>query len=228
MEPLSIKLSSRSSVKNPLSGRRERLRAEIRERLVRAALGLFATRGIGATTIQDITAAADVGKGTFFNYFTSKEEVLEALYDWRRGLINEALATAKEGRQPMRQILADLVRGPVSKAGWSPGLFRSLAIGLLVNEPTRKAWIRHIDQTRPTMAELLAIGQERGEIRSDLPAGELARILHELSFGTLLFWSVRPMGAAHRLLDFNLALFWPGITASPTTSVKKKRAIGQT
>lgn len=215
--------NSRPSARPPTPGRRQRHRAEIRERLVRAALQLFATRGLQATTIQDITDAADVAKGTFFNYFISKEHVLAALYDWRRGLINEALARAKEGRQPMRQILADLGRGPVRESGWSPALFRSLVLGLIVNEPIREAWIQHIDRTRPTVVELLAIGQERGEIRSDLRASELARILHELSFGTLLFWSLRPVGAMHRLMDANFALFWSGIAAPPTTSVKKKR-----
>lgn len=123
----------------------------------------------------------------------------------------------------MRQVLKDLLRGPVKESGWSPALFRSLVLGLIMNEPTREAWIRHIDRTRPMLAELLAIGQERGEIRSDLTAGELARMLHELSFGTLLFWSLRPVAAMHRLIDANFALFWSGIAVPPTALVKKKR-----
>ncbi|HEV8383818.1 MAG TPA: helix-turn-helix domain-containing protein, partial [Candidatus Acidoferrales bacterium] len=59
-------------------GRRERRRAETREKIFRAALGLYAARGLGAVTVEDITEAADVGKGTFFNYFPSKEHVFEA------------------------------------------------------------------------------------------------------------------------------------------------------
>ena len=56
--------------------RRERRREETRECIFRAALKLFAERGVFATTVEDITEAADVGKGTFFNYFPSKEHVL--------------------------------------------------------------------------------------------------------------------------------------------------------
>ncbi|HLJ42079.1 MAG TPA: TetR family transcriptional regulator, partial [Candidatus Acidoferrales bacterium] len=53
-------------------GRRERRRTETRERIFRAALDLFAERGFMETTVEDITEAADVGKGTFFNYFPTK------------------------------------------------------------------------------------------------------------------------------------------------------------
>ena|ERR1035437_5353917 len=64
---------------HPREGRRERHRAETRERLFRAALKIFAERGYLQTTVEDITNAADVGKGTFFNYFPTKEHVLATL-----------------------------------------------------------------------------------------------------------------------------------------------------
>src|SRR5437899_3870437 len=63
----------------PKPGRRERRRTETRERIFRAAMQLFAQHGFFSTTVEDITEAADVGKGTFFNYFPSKEHVLTVL-----------------------------------------------------------------------------------------------------------------------------------------------------
>jgi len=57
-------------------GRRERRHAETRQRLMRCALRLFADRGFADTSIEDITEAADVGKGTFFNYFQSRNRIL--------------------------------------------------------------------------------------------------------------------------------------------------------
>lgn len=54
--------------------------AEIRlEELMDAAEALFLSRGVEATTISDIVAAADVAKGTFYTYFASKGEILQAL-----------------------------------------------------------------------------------------------------------------------------------------------------
>jgi hypothetical protein len=59
-----------------LGDRRQRRSAETRERLFHAAVRLFAEKGFAETTVEDITNAADVGKGTFFNYFPSKEHIL--------------------------------------------------------------------------------------------------------------------------------------------------------
>ncbi len=58
------------------AGRRERKRIATRELLFRSAMQLFAERGFFETTVEDITQAADVGKGTFFNYFRSKYHVM--------------------------------------------------------------------------------------------------------------------------------------------------------
>src|SRR5260370_2357896 len=69
----------RKHVARLLPGRRERRKAETRERLFRAAMRLFAERGFFETTTENITEAADVGLGTFFNYFPSKHHVFTVL-----------------------------------------------------------------------------------------------------------------------------------------------------
>ena len=61
---------------SPALGRRQRRAAETRLTLFRCALELIAERGLPNVTVEDITEAADVGKGTFFNYFETKEHVL--------------------------------------------------------------------------------------------------------------------------------------------------------
>mgnify|MGYP004705420061 CR=1 FL=1 len=76
-------------------GRRERHREEIRQRLYRAALKLFAERGFLETTVEDITDAADVGKGTFFNYFPTKEHILAAFGMERVAAIEQAYDKAR-------------------------------------------------------------------------------------------------------------------------------------
>lgn len=59
-------------------GLRQRKRQQTRERLTRAAMALFLERGFEATTIDDIAAAADVSRRSFFHYFASKEDVVAA------------------------------------------------------------------------------------------------------------------------------------------------------
>jgi AcrR family transcriptional regulator len=59
-------------------GLRERKRQQTRERLTRMAMALFRERGFEATTLDDIAAAADVSRRSFFHYFASKEDVVFA------------------------------------------------------------------------------------------------------------------------------------------------------
>jgi AcrR family transcriptional regulator len=52
---------------------------ERRDDLMNAAERLFLEQGVGPTTIEQITSGADVAKGTFYLYFSSKDDVLAAL-----------------------------------------------------------------------------------------------------------------------------------------------------
>src|SRR5579885_360706 len=77
------------------SNRRERQSSERRERLFRAALDLFARKGFGETTVEDITNAADLGKGTFFNYFPSKEHILLAFGEMQLAKLKAAVEESR-------------------------------------------------------------------------------------------------------------------------------------
>jgi AcrR family transcriptional regulator len=57
-------------------GLRERKRQHTRQQLINAAMRLFEEKGYEQTTVAEIALAADVSTKTFFNYFTSKDEVL--------------------------------------------------------------------------------------------------------------------------------------------------------
>jgi len=62
-------------------GRAQRRASRTRERLIRAALALFCEKGVDATTIEEITERADVGKGTFYRHFSDKYELVIALIE---------------------------------------------------------------------------------------------------------------------------------------------------
>lgn len=203
-------------------GRRERHRAEVRERLYGAALNLFLTRGLEETTIQDITEAADVGKGTFFNYFSSKEDILLTFNERQTELFERALTAVREGRKTAKQAIEDLC---VEVSGWTPTLVYNVICAIGSRADVRQRYAQNLETRRQRMEQLVALGQEGGEVRTDRSAQEIAQAFQEFAWGTLLIWSLRGAGAFSARLRANFDLiFWglaPGRRPSPTMKIAK-------
>ena len=105
-----------------------RVRTRTRALLLDAALRLFARQGVGATAIHEIAAEAGVANGTFYNYFRTREEVVEAAsVRLAEGLQEEITASLAEVTDPaarmalaIRRFVLQAVRDPV----WAAALLR--------------------------------------------------------------------------------------------------------
>jgi AcrR family transcriptional regulator len=89
---------------------------ERRNELMNAARRLFLKQGIATTTIEQITSAAGVAKGTFYLYFSSKDDVLNALVqNFSRDLLASIeAAMGQQSPEDWRGRLAMWVRGAVN------------------------------------------------------------------------------------------------------------------
>src|SRR5437899_5671273 len=87
---------SLARTQHPVPGRRQRRREETSQRILSEAVRLFEKQGYTSTTVEQITEAADVGKGTFFNYFPSKEHVLLSLFAMLRAEFEHLEQEAQE------------------------------------------------------------------------------------------------------------------------------------
>ncbi len=91
----------------PPSGLRARKRAATHDRIAGEAARLASHRGVSGTTIEEIAAAADVGRSTFFRYFDSKEiAVAEGFTTPWLTLLVRALAEQPAELTPMEAVLA--------------------------------------------------------------------------------------------------------------------------
>lgn len=206
------------------NGRRARRQAETRARILRAAWGLFARQGYAATTVEQITEAADVGKGTFFNYFSSKEHVLAGFAEGQVGRIEELLAAARQGRTPMREILRRLLLSLSEEPARSPELFRSLIVANFSSAPVRQLTRKNFEAARRRLAELLALGQERGEIRRDRSAQELARFIQQNGFGALVLWAIHPTAGLAEWQQTTAAILWEALGTGARGRGRARRA----
>jgi AcrR family transcriptional regulator len=196
-----------------MPGRRERRKSETRERIFRAALGLFVERGFFDTTVEDITEAADVGKGTFFRYFPSKEHVFGMMHEVQISKVMHAEAAAIAGDLPIHAVLRQFMQHIAEEPGRSQMLARGLLATVFTNEDIRKLLVGTLTRGRSHLERILALGQERGEVCCDLPVSAMARSFQQSVIGTLMLWSLDSPSNLRRRIDSTFEIYWSGIKA---------------
>jgi AcrR family transcriptional regulator len=195
--------------------RRQRRSAEIRERLFRAALSLFAQKGFAETTVEDITEAADVGKGTFFNYFPSKDHILVAFGEMQLAKLEAAIAEVRRTNKPISEFLRLLGPRMIQEPARNPEIIRALLQAFLSTTPVREAMLDLHQRVQALHTQMIRLGQEQGEIRCDLPAEEIAYAFRQIIFGTVLIWSLHGDATLQSRIESAFNLLWTGIAARP-------------
>jgi AcrR family transcriptional regulator len=197
-------------------GRRQRRQAEIRDRLVRCAFILFAHRGYGATTVEDITDLADVGKGTFFNYFPSKEHIFAAHVQGQMDKIREFVAQTVHSAEPVDELLYRLAVSLTGGAGDSPAVLHSILVAVFSNESVRGIMAGGLQEGLKSLEELIALWQQRGEIRDDVTAAEVALGFQRSLLGTVVLWSLAPSKPLADCLREMSRIVWSAIQRRST------------
>jgi AcrR family transcriptional regulator len=163
--------------------RRERKKQETRQSMMESALRLFSERGYDATTVKDITDAAGVAKGTFFNYFDTKEAILPAIAACRVEQLEAALGSE-----------SGAAAGPTGRI--------KLALRLVAEDPLCEKQLAHQlfaammhrrevgpgHALRDLLAEQVRQAQVVGEIREELDPFYLAGVIRSLFFQRLVMW----------------------------------------
>lgn len=161
---------------------RRRARADrTKAALVNAALSLFASKGIEATAVDEITDAAGVAKGTFYVHFRRKQDVL---LEHAADMVEAA--GAAEGPDTTSAALGELCGALASAFADAAPAVRGPMVRELLGHPAR--WARVAGEPRTLTGALLPVlarGQEAGEVRGDQPAGLLARRLAVLLLDAL-------------------------------------------
>jgi len=100
--------------------RSDRRKRETRSRLLKAAFVLMAQRGRDGVVINQITEAADVGFGSFYNHFESKEAIHAVVVEEVLNSFGEAVSQISERLDDPAEVLAASVRYVVGRAREEP------------------------------------------------------------------------------------------------------------
>jgi len=178
-QPLPTTLPASTTVP---TGRRARQRADTRERLFEAALAEFRSCGIAAAQIDRIAKAAGVVRGTFYFHFPTKDDVLIELQGRTEHQVLLQVAELRLARPPLIDVFlrtADALQHSVASVG-STDLVREM-LSLYVRRPETAPAGRNtmVDELRFH----IEIAQQRGELRQDLSAEQLALLFLTSTFG---------------------------------------------
>jgi AcrR family transcriptional regulator len=182
------------------SGRREQAKLERRERIYEAALALFRSQGYESTTVDQITRHAGLAKGTFFNYFPTKDAVLRYLGTREIGRLGSSMGTNGSGRGTaigkLKRLMAVLAANLEADRSLVSLIFRKG-----VTAPDLLAGDAGGFSLQPVASLLIRQAQYNGEVNRDLDPDGLAAALDALYLQQLVRWceSNPPYPLAERL-----------------------------
>lgn len=184
----------------PLRGRREQAKLERRERIYEAALSLFRTQGYDSTTVDQITRHAGLAKGTFFNYFPTKDAVLRYLGTREIGRLGSSATSNGNGRGTAIGKLKRLMAALATNLEQDRTLV-SLIFRKGVTAPDLLAGDAGGFSLQPIASLLIRQAQYNGEVNRGLDPDGLAAALDALYLQQLVRWceSTRPYPLTERL-----------------------------
>ena len=165
--------------------RLERRKLEVREKILAAAFELFLSKGVAATTIEEICERADVANRTFFNHFATRQDMIRALAQRRLDNLHDVVFD--RGGQPIpERIIAVFDDIAVALVG-SGDTYRELIGEMLA---TSGYGIQRGFNLHETFVELVKEGVARGEVSARHDAETLADIIVGALSGGILNWTV--------------------------------------
>jgi TetR/AcrR family transcriptional repressor of nem operon len=180
-----------------------------RERIVERAAELFAERGIAATTVDDVLGAAGAGKGQFYHYFRSRDELAAAAVGHRCAQVVAGLTQALgnvSSLAGLEQALAGFVAGfeQTGMPGCPIGTLATEVAGR--NEDARLQAAAGFDAWEQLLADALERMRQRGELRADAPPAALATgLLASIEGGMVLSQARKDMVSLRVAVEAGLA-----------------------
>ena len=184
---------------------RPRLSERTRQRLLNEGVSAFLLNGFHGTGLKEVLDRVSVPKGSFYNYFESKEAfAVAAIRHYIDGFsekMRQAVITAPDPYTGLRHFLKSLMVD-FEAAGYIGGsLIANLSGELERSDLCRNTLAIAFGQWRDGVARILRQSQQLGLVRNDLDPGDLADLLTEAWEGAVIRMKLeRSLVPLHRVI----------------------------
>lgn len=168
---------------------KRRKREETRERLLKAALGVFARNGYERATVDEIVRDAGFSKGAFYVHFNTKEDLFWEMLEDRATSMQERFLLFLQPNVPLqdnvRILLSAIFDIEKQDPEW-PATVMEFFAHAGRNPVVRERLAKIFENWHQFIVEMLRVGHENGHVRGDLPVEFLARAAMALIEGTIM------------------------------------------
>jgi AcrR family transcriptional regulator len=200
LEQNSAPSQATSKLARELPGLRERKKARLRQQIVETALRLFHKRGYESTRIEDIVQVLEISQPTFFRYFPSKDAVLREVgkkgFACQKEKLKLELSSQAATPERLRRFYDTMAK--LTEA--DRPLWQAVVLAGAM-DPVRSPDMREPEEASVSLLrEILAQGQERGDVTRAFPVVHLAEFMQGLFNTVVRQWAVDLTGP-HKLSE---------------------------
>jgi AcrR family transcriptional regulator len=193
-----------------------------RAELLSAALELFARKGYGQASVDEIAAAAGCSKGALYWHFASKEELLMALIDERIDAPMRETVARLESAPPDHDMSLDASREFAKRLDGERDavLLEREYWSVAIRDPELRArYAERQKELREAMARaLVARAEHLGAPDIPMPAEDVARIVMSIVGGLSVDELIEPGSVGPDVLADALAVIYAGLVARAASS----------
>lgn len=184
-----------------------------RSKIVATAIDLFSRHGVEKVTVEHIADVADVGKGTIYNYFATKEDLVVAFMVELEERLQTRLMRQANASASLESALQKYIRFHFREKRKYKPFVRIFVAQLVTQGPEFLSYVVKIQKAiDPPLEAMFRKLQERGELRRDVSLVELINAFKTLQLGLTMLWAMpgTPDGLAEKVAAQQVKLFCEG------------------
>jgi AcrR family transcriptional regulator len=190
--------------------RKERTRAH----LIEVAIKLFSRHGIDSTTVEQIASGAGVGKGTVYNYFAAKEDIIVAFMAELEMQARPAVKRFSESHAALEDILAGFSWHLLNAKRDYRTFLRAVLARMIGPD---ESFQPHVVEMQAAIDEILTALfsrlQARGKVRKSMAMEDLMMNFKTMHLGLTMLWALEgpPWRETRKVIKTQMGMFAKGV-----------------